>query len=223
MDSLREESSDWEGSQLDIDPVNEWEAGSLYEEAPPPASGWEGQSQFPPPPSHPPPTGPSLNDFYPHVDSFDLPPPAEVYPPQPDVYLTHTEVDSSPQFEDFYSPLSDVNPASPQDTPLEYRDEASNDYQFQYLAPPVLEERIDIGEEDYNEGEDQGLPDLAQLAWIVESNLQNYIFNPQVASLIISDSRKRNRTRKKQFQETSGPAVINVVDLEEGAVIHVLR
>ena len=31
-----------------------------------------------------------------------------------------------------------------------------------------------------------------------------------------------NRTRKKLFQETSGSAVINVVDLEEGAVIHVL-
>ena len=172
--------------------------------------------------SHPPPTGPSLNDFYPHVGSFDLPSPAEVYPPHPDVYLTQTEVDSSPQFEDFYSPLADVNLASSQNPSLQYRDEASNDYQFQYLAPPVLEERIDIGEEDYNVSEDQGLPDLAQLAWIVESNLQNYIFNPQVASSLISDSSKRNKTGKKLFQETSGPAVINVVDLEEGAVIYVL-
>ena len=41
----------------------------------------------------------------------------------------------------------------------------------------MLEERIDVGNEDYNE--EQSLPDLAHLAWIVEANHQNYIFNPQ--------------------------------------------
>ena len=41
----------------------------------------------------------------------------------------------------------------------------------------MLEERIDVGNEDYNE--EQSVPDLAHLAWIVEANHQNYIFNPQ--------------------------------------------
>ena len=179
MDSLWEESSDWKGSQFDTAPVNEWEAGSHYGEAPPPASGWEGQSQFPPPPSHPPPTGPSLNDFYPHVQTFDSPPPAEVYPPQSGVYLTRTEIHSPPQFGDFHPPLSEVDPPSPQYPPpaAEERVDVGNEYQFQYSPPPMLEERIDVGNEDYNE--EQSLPDLAHLAWIVEANHQNYIFNPQ--------------------------------------------
>ena len=174
------ESTGWEvGAQLGAAPANEWEGGSQFTKA---SNGeWEGGAQFPPPPSHPPPPPPvaSLNDFYPHVETFDSPPPAEVYPPQSGVYLTQTEIHSPPQFGDFHPPLSEVDPPSPQYPPpaAEERLDVGNEYQFQYSPPPMLEERIDVGNEDYNE--EQSLPDLAHLAWIVEANHQNYIFNPQ--------------------------------------------
>ena len=188
--SLESQQPEWEGSQLG----GEWKGGDSQFSATSSNNGeWEGgSSQFPPPPSHPPPAVPSLNDFYPHVESFDSPPPAEVYPPQSEVYLTQTDDYPPPTFENFHYPLSEVEPPSPQYPPpaAEERIDASNEYQFQYLPPPVLEERIDIGEdEDYNNEEQQSpqhLAHLAHLAWIVEANHQNYIFNPQVFSFPIN-------------------------------------
>ena len=178
------ESTEWEGSQLGGAPINEWEGGSQFTETFNNGEWEGGDSQFPPPPSHPPPSAPSLNDFYPHVESFDSPPPAEVYPPQSEVYLTQTDNYTPPQFNNFHSPLSEVDPPSPHYPPpaAEERIDASNEYQFQYSSPPMLEERIDVGNVDYNE--EQSPQDLAQLAWIVEANHQNYIFNPQVFSYI---------------------------------------
>ena len=70
------ESTEWEGSQLGGAPINEWEGGSQFTETFNNGEWEGGDSQFPPPPSHPPPSAPSLNDFYPHVESFDSPPPA---------------------------------------------------------------------------------------------------------------------------------------------------
>ena len=183
-DSFEVESTEWEGSQLAGAPIYEWDGGSEFTETLKNGE-WEGGSQFPPPPSHPPPSAPSLDDFYPHVESFDSPPPAEVYPPQSEVYLTQTEIYPPSQFGNVHSHLSEVDPPPPHYPPsaAEERIEASNEYQFQYLSPPMLEERIDIGNEDYSE--DQSPQDLDQLAWIVQANPQNYIFNPQVCSCIL--------------------------------------